>query len=140
MGIVEWLLRPLALLFARHPHLRDAVGRLLVRLGSRYYLVLALALMALGAGNLFAHPFDNLLARQSFDLLMRERPIAYPADPDIVLLDIDEASLAALNATYGRWPWPRQVLADVAARIEQAGARAVVYDILFSDPDTANPA
>ena len=56
-----------------------------------------------------------------------------------MVLDIDEASLAELNSQYGRWPWPREVLAKVAGRIEAAGAKAVVFDILFADPDVANP-
>jgi adenylate cyclase len=86
------------------------------------------------------HPFNNQLAHDSFDLLMRQRPIAYPADRDIVVLDIDEASLAAMNSQYGRWPWPRAVLGQVAAKLESGGARAVVFDILFSDEDVANPA
>jgi len=56
------------------------------------------------------------------------------------VLDIDEASLAQLSPKYGRWPWPRAVLGEVGERIEQAGARAIVFDILFADPDVANPA
>ena len=69
---------------------------------------------------------------------MRQRPVAYRPDPEVVVLDIDEASLAAMNAHYGRWPWPRKVLSPVAARLEAAKARAVVFDILFTDPDMAN--
>ena len=139
MGITDWLLKPLGWLFARHPDWRDAFGRLLLWLGNRYYWALALAFATAGAWNLLGHPFDNQLAHDSFDLLMRHRPIAYPADRDIVLLDIDEASLAAMNSQYGRWPWPREVLAKVAAKLESGGARAVILDILFTDPDVANP-
>jgi adenylate cyclase len=140
MGITDWLLKPLGWLFARHPDWRDAFGRLLLRIGRGYYWVLAVIFAAAGAWNLLGHPFDNELAQQSFDLLMRQRPVAYPADPNVVVLDIDEPSLAAMRSIYGRWPWPREVLAKVAAKIESEGASAVVFDILFADEDVANPA
>jgi CHASE2 domain-containing sensor protein len=139
MGMTDWLLKPLGWLFARHPSWRDAFGRLLLRVGSRFYWALALLLALAGAWDLFGQPFDRQLSHASFDWLMRHRPIPYTADPDIVVLNIDEASLAALAPQYGRWPWPRAVLAEVAAKLEQLGARAVVFDILFSDPDVTNP-
>ena len=138
MGITDWLLKPLGWLFARHPNWRDAFGRLLLWIGHPYYWGLAVVFGLFGGWNLVGHPFDNQLAHDSFDLLMRQRPIAYPADTDVVILDIDEASLAAMGAQYGRWPWPREVLAKVAAKIEAAGARAIIFDILFSDEDVAN--
>ena len=139
MGITDWLLKPLGWLFARHPAGRDAFGRLLLRIGRPYYWVLAVVFALFGGWNLLGHPFDNQLAHDSFDWLMRQRPIAYPADPDVVVLDIDEASLAAMSSKYGRWPWPREVLGQAAAKMEAGGARAVIFDILFSDEDVANP-
>lgn len=140
MGITDWLLKPLGWLFARHPVWRDAFGRLLLRIGHPYYWVLAVVFALFGGWNLLGHPFNNQLAHDSFDLLMRQRPIAYPADPDVVVLDIDEASLAAMRSQYGRWPWPREVLGLTASKLEAGGARAVIFDILFSDEDVANPA
>ena len=126
MGITDWLLKPLGWLFGRHPDWRDVFGRSLLWLGHRYYWALALVFAVAGGWNLLGHPFDNQLAHDSFDLLMRHRPIAYPADFDVVVLDIDEASLAAMSSQYGRWPWPREVLAKVAAKLESGGARAVM--------------
>jgi adenylate cyclase len=139
MGVTDWLLQPLGWIFARHPQWRDAFGRLLLRIGRRFYLVLALAFALAGAWDQFGHPFNTQLSHASFDWLMRHRPIAYAPDRDIVVLDIDEASLANLSPQYGRWPWPRQVLGEVATKLEAAGARAVTFDILFADPDVANP-
>ena len=139
MGMTDWLLKPLGWLFARRPEWRDAVGRALLRIGYRYYWVLALVFALAGAWDQFGHPFNRELSHASFDWLMRHRPIPYLPDRDIVVLDIDEASLAALSPRYGRWPWPREVLAEVASRLEAAGAQAVMFDILFADPDVANP-
>jgi len=36
---------------------------------------------------------------------------------------------------YGQWPWPRHVMAMLHARIADAGAILVNYNILFAEPD-----
>ena len=74
-----------------------------------------------------------------FDLMLRYRLFAPKPDPEIVIVDIDEASLAAMAKEYGRWPWPRQVLGEFLELLEQQNPKAVVFDILFSDPDIYNP-
>lgn len=48
---------------------------------------------------------------------------------DPVLIDIDEASLASI----GPWPWPRELVAYLVTRLQHAGARLVVLDMLFPD-------
>ncbi len=138
METIDWWLRPLAWLFERRPDWRDSFGRFLLRVGNHFYLFLALVLAIAGAWDQFVSPLDKQFSNASFDWLMRHRPVAYKADPDIVILDIDEASLAELGKEYGRWPWPRQVLADVAAKAETAGARAILFDISFADKDLMN--
>lgn len=136
---MEWLLKPLAWIFAWRPRWRDVVGTLVLRVREHFYLVLAIVFVVAGTVDQFVRPFSTGLSNASFDWLMRHRPIAYVPDSAIMVLDIDEASLAELNSQYGRWPWPREVLAKVAGRIEAAGAKAVMFDILFADPDVANP-
>lgn len=49
---------------------------------------------------------------------------------DLVLVDIDEASLAAV----GPWPWPRPLLAELADKIAQAGAERQAWDLLLAEP------
>jgi len=71
--------------------------------------------------------------------MVRHRITAPKPDPDIVIVDINEASLAALAGEYGRWPWPRQVFGEFLEQVEQQKPKAVVFDILFSDPDVYNP-
>ena len=52
--------------------------------------------------------------------------------PDIVIVDIDEASLA----TLGRWPWPRQRLAALARELfERQQIAALGMDLVFAEPD-----
>lgn len=61
---------------------------------------------------------------------------------DIVSLTIGEASLGALEAVpdVGRWPWPRDVHAKMVDCLREAGARLVLYDVLFVEHDRARPA
>jgi adenylate cyclase len=53
------------------------------------------------------------------------------AHPGIVLIAIDESSLEAL----GRWPWPRDRHGYVVRYLKKAGAKAVVFDLMFFEPD-----
>ena len=52
-------------------------------------------------------------------------------DPRIVIIDIDEKSLGA----EGRWPWPRNKIAELTDRLFEAGAVVVGFDIFFSEPE-----
>jgi adenylate cyclase len=53
-------------------------------------------------------------------------------DPRIVIVDIDEPSLASL----GRWPWPRDRVAALAEELFARQQAAVVgFDVLFAEPD-----
>ncbi|MEX3693342.1 CHASE2 domain-containing protein [Paraburkholderia sp. BR14263] len=63
-----------------------------------------------------------------YDRWMRYR--AFPADADIVIVRIDDNSLAQV----GRWPWRRDVHAQLLKRISAASPRAVLYDVLFTEP------
>lgn len=56
-------------------------------------------------------------------------------DPGILILAIDEVSLARL----GRWPWSRQVLADALERLNVASAGPVLLDIILSEPQRDDP-
>lgn len=79
------------------------------------------------------------MRQKAFDFMVRHRVVTPQPDPDIIIVDIDEASLAALAKDYGRWPWPRQVLGEFLEHLERQQPKAVVFDILFSDADVYNP-
>ena len=61
---------------------------------------------------------------------------AQPVLPDIVVLEIDNESVAQL----GRWPWPRSVHAKLLEQIARAKPAAVVYDVLFTEPNADDAA
>ncbi len=54
-----------------------------------------------------------------------------PAAPDILILAIDENSLAR----HGRWPWSRQLMAEVLEKLTRAGTGPVLLDVIFSEPE-----
>lgn len=54
-----------------------------------------------------------------------------PAPADITIVAIDDASIAAI----GRWPWPRNVHATLLDRLAEARPRAVLLDLVLSEPD-----
>ena len=83
--------------------------------------------------------YTSDMRQAAFDAMVRYRIIVPKPDPDIVIVDINEASLAAMAKDYGRWPWPRQVLGEFVEQVEKQQPKAVVFDILFSDADVYNP-
>ena len=54
---------------------------------------------------------------------------------NIVIVTVDSDSIAK----FGRWPWHRDVTAELIDRIFKAGAKAVGLDIVFSEPDKRVP-
>lgn len=110
------------------------LGHLSERLGNRFYIGLAVLLAAAFAWAILAGHTGGLKHR-AYDAIMKSRFNVPPADPDVVLIDIDEASLAAMAPQYGRWPWPRSVMGELLEGLVAQKPAAVVFDITFSDPD-----
>lgn len=52
---------------------------------------------------------------------------------DALVIDIDEASLRAMQPYFGSWPYKRDTFALLLDYLGEMGARAVVFDILFAD-------
>ncbi len=61
--------------------------------------------------------------------------LANTLDERIVIVDIDERSLA----TLGRWPWSRDRMAALTqAMFDEQGAAVVGFDIVFAEPDASS--
>ena len=80
-------------------------------------------------------PQENRL----LDSFVRAQAAQLSPDPDIVLVNIDEKSLARMEQEAGRWPWSRAVYADVVEGLAAQKARAVVFDIVFTEKDSFRP-
>lgn len=88
-------------------------------------------LVALGVGQTALRGLETA----SLDLRFRLRGERAPGGAAAVIL-VDDASLAAL----GRWPLSRHVFAKAADQIDRAGAKVIVFDFLFAEPEEPVPA
>jgi adenylate cyclase len=79
-------------------------------------------------------PLLEEIRLRSFDLYQSIKP-RVAGDRPIVIVDIDEKSLASL----GQWPWPRTILADLITRLTQMGAVGIAFDVLFPEQDRLSP-
>lgn len=116
-----------------------AVVSLVRRLGARAYLAFALVFTTLIVADLGLLNMVAAADTKLFDTLISHRLLVPKPDADIVILDIDEASLAGMAKEQGRWPWPNRVLGEMVRGLEAQQPRAIVFDILFSDPDVQRP-
>jgi adenylate cyclase len=78
-------------------------------------------------------PLDRALQ----DLQQRQAAQLETPAEEIIVIDIDDASLKAMADMAGRWPWPRSVHAELVQAL--APAEAVVFDILFTEADVYRP-
>jgi adenylate cyclase len=106
---------------------------------SRVTWALALVFCLWAVLDLFALRLSGGLANSTYDTMVRARFYAASPDPRVVIVDIDEASLAQMAKEFGRWPWPRDTLATALDFIEKQNPQAIAWDVLFSDADRLSP-
>lgn len=110
--------------------LRTAFGKY----WARWLLALVLAGMAEAVVmNVLPNRLVERLDLFFYDLRMR---VTQPdLDPRIVIIDIDEKSIAEL----GRWPWSRDVVAQLVKQMTQTyQAQSVGFDVVFAEPDNTS--
>ncbi len=81
--------------------------------------------------HLFAEKIELLefLELKVLDLRFKARNVR-PVSDDVVIVAIDDASIFH----FGGWPWPRSVHADLIEALKDYGAKAVGFDVIFSEP------
>ncbi len=98
-------------------------------------LSLPLVVLVVGVAAHLAKPgFMITLRNAAFDVYQQWSPREYQPAP-VRILDIDDESLERL----GQWPWPRNQLATVVTKLQTMGAAAIVFDIVFAEPDRTSP-
>ncbi|MBI3438639.1 MAG: CHASE2 domain-containing protein, partial [Proteobacteria bacterium] len=102
----------------------------------RWYWLFVLIFLALVTAVFYARPgLLQSLRFLAFDTYQRLAPAQPPTPAQVRVVDIDEASLAHL----GQWPWSRATMADLTTKLGEAGAAAIAFDILFTEPDRTSP-
>ena len=76
----------------------------------------------------------RILETGSLDLRFRVRGTVRPGNEVAVVL-VDDRSLAA----FGRWPLNRHLYAKAVRTVRQAGAKEVVFDLLFAESEQDLP-
>src|SRR3954465_6649447 len=114
---------------------RASADRTTSRIDLPTSLIGTLLVFLLAALHLLNPPVVEAFRLKIFD----ELQALYPRPPQTVvpvaIIDIDDASLAAI----GQWPWPRSVFAELLGRLGQLGAAVVAGDILFAEGDRYSP-
>ncbi len=103
----------------------------------RVFRIVGLGLILFGCFIRVLDPYPVRMSRLVyFDILQRLSPRAFNPDLPVRVVDIDEAALE----TWGQWPWPRTLLAQMVEHLGEYGAAAIAFDMLFAEPDRYSPA
>ncbi|HEX8835234.1 MAG TPA: CHASE2 domain-containing protein, partial [Abditibacteriaceae bacterium] len=97
-----------------------------LRLGQGLLFGLLCAALVAGAGSAGRlRSFD----RSILDGLFNARGALFPS-PDVVIIEADDATVVRNR----RWPFPREVYADVVRQLTRAGVKTIAFDVLFNAP------
>lgn len=94
---------------------------------------LGVTLLTIGIMACAFEPLE-VLAAKTYDYLLQSRGRLAPPEA-VVIADIDEKSLARI----GRWPWPRETMAQVVTALSDAGAAIIALDVALSEPTESDP-
>jgi CHASE2 domain-containing sensor protein/signal transduction histidine kinase len=100
-------------------------------LALREWLILAIGLLVLAAILIFTQSlkrFDQSL----YDKLLQTQSRA--ARSDIVIIAIDDFSIAEL----GKWPWRRDIHAQLLQKLSEAKPKAIGFDVIFAEAEHGN--
>jgi len=98
-----------------------------------YPMIVTMALLAFSTA-LIRPDFIEQIELKSLDQRFKIRGPIVP-DSRVVIVAVDDKSLSKV----GRWPWPRDKIADLVDIIlDKYGAKAIGFDIVFSE-EQANP-
>ena len=107
---------------------------LVLRRGGVKSIMVVCAAASLWSGYLFVSSLSSPNApKPTHDAILKARFSSPEASKQVVILDVDERSIASLAESKGRWPWPRQVLADGLQKLGAIGAQAVVFNRSFDN-------
>jgi adenylate cyclase len=111
------------------------VSRKIISLQSLARIVPVSFLVLFVFSSVSAENYFEFFKEKYFDNLQRWMPRSVDPNSPIIILDIDEKSLAKL----GQWPWPRTELARLVDKVRESGATVLGIDILFPESDRLNP-
>lgn len=117
-----------------------ALGSTARRWESRFYVLLAVALAVFMIADYSLQGLMRERGESVDDQLISWRLSSPRPSPDILIVDIDERAMAALEGEFGRWPWSRGVIAEALANIGEAAPAAVLVNLHIAERDLRDPA
>ena len=100
-----------------------------MRIFTSIWMVIIVAVVLLGV-RVNNNDYVKTLRYKTWDFFQTIHPRQDVSDL-ITIVDIGEEDIKK----YGQWPWPRHIMAMLHARIGDAGAVMINYNILFAEPD-----
>ena len=97
------------------------------------YFIFLIVLFLLISLKIFNPPFIKSVSYLSFDLY--QKVFAQKKDSEVVIIDIDEASLGK----FGQFPWNRNVFAKILDQLNSSNPKAIGFDIFFTEKDKQSP-
>jgi adenylate cyclase len=105
-----------------------------LRTGKRAGITIALIVaVTLSVMNVRNFRFFEILEQKTLDMRFLVRGPLKPG-PETVIAAIDEKSINKL----GRFPWPRSVWGRVVDRLTEEGAKVIVFDVFFTEPENVD--
>ncbi len=101
--------------------------------------LIVLVCLLIGLLELFVLQSFTSLENRLLDTFVRQSALHDSPDPDIVIVDIDEASITNLAPEVGNWPWPRSIYAEFLEALFPLQPDAVVFDLMLAEPDLYRP-
>ena len=69
------------------------------------------------------------------DALFNITPEGIVPDSNVVIISIDDSSLKFTRKNRFPWPWSRDIYGLVTDYLTESGAKRIMYDLQFTDPD-----
>lgn len=100
-----------------------------------YFIVLLSFLVTFIVYILQSYPFFKDIENRALDYRFRFYPLKTEKVDEVIMIAIDESSLRHFVSNRVSWPWPRDYYSAVIDYFKLAGAKGVLFDILFYGPD-----
>jgi CHASE2 domain-containing sensor protein len=113
-------------------------GKHIRRYRPNFYIALAVGFLGYIVFTLLLSLSSGDIKKSTFDFAIQNRISGPSPSPEILIIDIDEKSIAELSPKFGRWPWPREMLAEVISGMEDAKPSVIYLNMLLSEVDIAN--
>ncbi len=106
--------------------------------GKAFRTAVGFGFTALALLHVWGHAPSEVVERLDYliyDVRLKADARTPEVDPRIVIVDIDEKSLSEV----GRWPWSRDVVANMVTRLtDELGAAVVAFDVVFAEPQASD--